>query len=68
MQHSLQKVRQARYDITIIKGLDFDHFGKNEMKKWRVSPDASIQMAYQLAQTFSTRLASAVPTAGSALL
>jgi len=29
--------------------LSFDHFGKLEIKKWRVSPDAAVQMAYQLA-------------------
>ncbi|CAN0341103.1 unnamed protein product, partial [Phaeothamnion confervicola] len=29
--------------------LDFDAFGKNEVKKWKVSPDAAAQMAFQLA-------------------
>lgn len=29
--------------------LEFNHFGKNEMKKWNCSPDAAIQMAYQVA-------------------
>ncbi|GMI44522.1 hypothetical protein TrCOL_g1510 [Triparma columacea] len=29
--------------------LDFDMFGKGEIKKWKVSPDAALQMSYQLA-------------------
>ncbi|KAK3253883.1 hypothetical protein CYMTET_36882 [Cymbomonas tetramitiformis] len=29
--------------------LDFNHFGKKEMKKWKTSPDAAMQLAYQVA-------------------
>ena len=29
--------------------LDFNHFGKKEIKNWKVSPDAAVQLAYQLA-------------------
>ena len=34
--------------------LDFKKFGKDEIKKWKTSPDAICQMALQLAQ-FKTR-------------
>mmetsp|Transcript_12067 Transcript_12067/g.16404 ORF Transcript_12067/g.16404 Transcript_12067/m.16404 type:complete len:251 (+) Transcript_12067:1-753(+) len=29
--------------------LEFKHFGKSEFKTWKVSPDAAVQMAYQVA-------------------
>ena len=34
--------------------LDFKKFGKDEIKKWKMSPDAIIQMAMQLAN-YKTR-------------
>eukprot|EP01065_Artemidia_motanka_P048610 TRINITY_DN7863_c0_g1_i1.p1 TRINITY_DN7863_c0_g1~~TRINITY_DN7863_c0_g1_i1.p1 ORF type:complete len:648 (+),score=254.64 TRINITY_DN7863_c0_g1_i1:83-1945(+) len=37
-----------------MKVLMFDDFGKDQIKKWRVSPDAFAQMAYQLAYTRMT--------------
>eukprot|EP00040_Diaphanoeca_grandis_P019710 m.104204 g.104204 ORF g.104204 m.104204 type:complete len:658 (-) comp27556_c0_seq1:244-2217(-) len=34
---------------TKVVGIDFNQFGKSQIKKWKVSPDGYIQMAYQLA-------------------
>jgi hypothetical protein len=36
---------QASVDTSV---LEFDHFGKNEIKTWKTSPDAAVQMAYQV--------------------
>eukprot|EP00239_Pterosperma_sp_CCMP1384_P010159 CAMPEP_0197863696 /NCGR_PEP_ID=MMETSP1438-20131217/41359_1 /TAXON_ID=1461541 /ORGANISM="Pterosperma sp., Strain CCMP1384" /LENGTH=655 /DNA_ID=CAMNT_0043481695 /DNA_START=110 /DNA_END=2077 /DNA_ORIENTATION=- len=40
------KAAQASVETQV---LSFDHFGKDEIKTWKVSPDAAIQMAYQVA-------------------
>jgi len=36
---------QASVDTCV---MDFDHFGKGEIKTWKTAPDAAVQMAYQV--------------------
>eukprot|EP00037_Helgoeca_nana_P033103 m.416677 g.416677 ORF g.416677 m.416677 type:complete len:661 (+) comp30061_c0_seq1:74-2056(+) len=48
VQHATAKSTQFA-SITKFKLLDFRNFGKSAMKRWRMSPDGCIQVAYQLA-------------------
>jgi hypothetical protein len=38
--------------------MDFDHFGKGEIKTWKTAPDAAVQMAYQVSELAGFRLRS----------
>eukprot|EP00755_Sulcionema_specki_P031508 Sspe_Gene.2109::Locus_699_Transcript_62_69_Confidence_0.031_Length_2580::g.2109::m.2109 len=42
----LQRELITKVDLAV---LDFDGFGKNEIKSWKLSPDAVVQQAFQLA-------------------
>lgn len=44
-----KKARVELYNEVDLQMLDFDAFGKKEVKQWKLSPDAVVQQAFQLA-------------------